>query len=149
MFLQLTQRSVLGIALFAAFVSAHAQEVTRKPIPSSHPLIGAWKLDVPGTNCHEVYRVREDGTTAVTSGEQVAESVFELDLFPSAKGFFKWVDKITKDNGKPDCMGSVMQVGHVATNYILLHPDGNMFLMCEAEELSTCIGPLIRMQSDA
>ena len=106
-------------------------------------------MEVPGTNCHEIYRVRADGTTAVTSGAQAAASEFELDLVPNEKGFFKWVDRITKDNGKPDCMGSNMEVGHVATNYILLHPDGKMFLMCEAEEIKTCIGPLVRVQSDA
>ena len=142
------QVSLFGLASLALVLPAHSQEVTRTPIPANHPLIGFWKLDVPGTNCHEIYQVRANGTTAVTSGLQAAESDFELDTVPNEKGFFKWVDKITKDNGKPDCMGSIMQVGHVATNYILLHPDGKKFLMCEAEEISTCIGPLVRIRSE-
>ena len=149
MLLKFIQCSLLGLASFALVQVANAQEVTRRPIPPSHPLVGSWRLDVPGTDCHEIYQVRADGTTVVTSGAQAAESEFELDLLANAKGFYKWVDKIAKDNGKPDCMGSVMQVGHVATNYILLHPDGKRFLMCEAEEIKTCIGPLVRVKSDA
>ena len=38
-----------------------------------------------------------------------------------------------------------MEVGHVATNYLFLHPSGNMFLVCEEENINTCIGPLVRL----
>jgi hypothetical protein len=123
-----------------------AQTVKRSPLPADHPLLGTWRIDLPKVSCHELYHVKADGTTFVTSGEQAAESEFELALRPSTKGFYKWVDKITKDNGKPDCMGSIMEVGHVATNYILLHPTGKKFLMCEAEDINTCIGPFIRQE---
>lgn len=126
-----------------------AQEVKRTPLPANHPLLGSWRIDVPGTQCHEIYTVKRDGTMSVTSGAQAAESEFEIDVEPSAKGFYKWVDKIVKDNGKPDCSGEIMQVGHVATNYIILHPTRPEFLMCEAERLDTCIGPFRRLSSDA
>ena len=135
--------------LLVTSISAQAQEVRRTQLPTGHPLIGAWRIDVPGTNCHELYDVHPDGTTSVTSGAQVASSEFEMSLLPSEKGFYKWVDKITKDNGKPDCMGSIMEVGHVATNFILVHPSKRQFLMCEAEDVKTCIGPFKKQGSDA
>ena len=56
------------------------------------------------------------------------------------------VDRIVRDNGKKDCAGATMQIGHVATNYIRFHPSGNMFLMCEKEDINTCIGPLVRVK---
>lgn len=132
---------LLSLALLGTTCVAHAEEVTRTPLPEGHPLIGTWRVEVPGTQCHELYTVKSNGTMSVTSGAQAAESEFQIDLQPSAKGFYKWVDKIKQDNGKPDCMGSLMEVGHVATNFILLHPSGKAFLMCQGEDLSSCLGP--------
>ena len=140
-----------AIFLLALGISAavSAQEVKRTPLPASHPLIGSWRIDVPGTSCHEIYTVKTDGTMSVKSGAQAAESEFEIPLEPSVNGFYKWIDKITKDNGKPDCMGSIMEVGHVATNFIILHRNKREFLMCESESLKSCIGPFKRLGSDA
>lgn len=135
----------VAVALLAVFVSlpVHvlAQDVKRTPLPKAHPLIGSWKIDLPQAKCFELYNIHQDGTMSVTSGAQAAESEFEISASPSQQGFYKWVDKITKDNGKPDCMGSIMEVGHVATNFIVLHRTGKMFLMCEKEDMNTCIGP--------
>lgn len=141
----------VGAALVAIAVAVSpslglAQTVTRSPLPADHPLVGTWRIDLPQVHCHELYQVKADGTTQVTSGQQAAESEFELSVRPSPKGFYKWVDKITRDNGKPDCMGSIMEVGHVATNYILFHPTEKKFLMCEAEDIRTCIGPFVRQE---
>ncbi len=132
----------------ASWAPAAAQEVRRTPLPTGHPLLGSWRIDVPGTACHEVYTFKADGTTQVTSGEQAAESEFEIPSEPASSGFYKWVDKVTKDNGKPDCMGSTVDVGHVATNYIILHRTRREFLMCQAESLRACIGPFKRIGSD-
>lgn len=136
--------ALCALSLTVASMCGFAQEVTRTPLPSSHPLIGTWKIDLPGTQCFELYDVRTDGTSHVTSGEQKVESEFEISLNPSPRGFYKWVDKIVKDNQKPDCMGSIMEVGHVATNYVAIHKSGKMFLLCEKEDLDTCIGPFMR-----
>ena len=83
----------------------------------------------------------------VSSGAQIGASEFEISARPSARSFYKWVDKIVKDNGKPDCSGEIMEIGHVATNFILVHPSGRQFLMCEAENIGTCIGPFILQES--
>ena len=127
---------------------ALGQAVTRTPLPPSHPLLGTWRLDVPNTGCHEIYRIKPDGTTYVTSGAEIAESEFQIDVKPSAKGFYKWVDKLVKDNGKPDCFGSVSETGHVATNFLILLPDGKGMLICEKEDINTCVGPLVRVGSE-
>lgn len=113
---------------------------------ANHPLVGTWKISLPDGNCYEIYRIRADGSTLVTSAEEVAESQFELADQPSEMGFYKWVDQITKDNGKKDCSGDITEPGHVSTNFIRMHPRGNMFLMCQKEDLDTCIGPFVRIK---
>ena len=80
--------------------------------------MGSWRFDVPNTRCHEVYRFRADGTSVVTSGAEIAESVYEVAQKPSSKGFYVWTDTIVKDNGKEDCSGQVTSVGRKVTNYI-------------------------------
>jgi cytochrome b involved in lipid metabolism len=140
-------KSIISLVATAALLwanTAWSQVVVKTPLSAEHPLVGDWRIDVSGTNCHEIYSVRADGTMRVTSGSQQAESEFEISSHPSASGFYKWVDKIVKDNGRPDCMGEIMEVGHVATNFIRLHPTGTKFLMCEAEDINTCIGPFVR-----
>ena len=120
---------------------ANAQDFKKTPLPKNHPLVGSWKFQVPGKNCTEVYTVKPDGTSFVTSGEEKGESEFQISLSPSATGFYKWVDKITKLNGKPDCSGSLMELDHVATTYIALHRNGKVFAMCQKEDFDSCIGP--------
>lgn len=65
---------------------ARAQQVSRTPLPDGHPLVGAWRVEVPGTQWHEVYTIKANGTMSVTSAAQAAESEFEIDLKPSVKG---------------------------------------------------------------
>ena len=143
---------LLALAAALPVLPARAEDapatVRRTPLPSRHPLVGAWRIDVPGTACHEVYDIHADGSMSVTSGEQMGESEFEIDLQPSPRGFYRWVDKIVRDNGKPDCMGEVMSVGHVAVNFIIVHRSGREFLMCGDESLDSCIGPFKRLSED-
>lgn len=136
----------LLFAISAVIITALSNVSSAGPLRADHPLIGTWKITLPDGSCYEVYRFRANGTTLVTSADEVAESEFEISDRPSAHGFYKWVDKIVKDNGKKDCSGEIMEVGHVATNYIRFHPSGNMFLMCEREETDTCIGPFMRVK---
>jgi hypothetical protein len=113
------------------------------PLPADHPLIGTWQITAPN-GCTETYIVRRDGTASVTSGEEVAESELTIAERPSEKGFFKWVEKTVKDNGKKDCSGDVTEVGRVATSYVLLAPARDMFALCEREDRNSCIGPFKR-----
>ncbi len=112
---------------------------------ASHPILGIWQLTLPDGSCSEIYRFRGDGTSLVTSNEEVSESEFNIPAEPSAKGFYRLDDKIVKDNGKRDCSGSVTKIGQKVTHFVHFHPSGSLFLMCMAESLDACIGPFRRM----
>lgn len=115
------------------------------PPAADHPILGIWRLTLPDGSCSEIYRFRGDGTTLVTSAEEVSESEFTIPAQPSAKGFYKLEDKLVKDNGKKDCAGQVMKVGARVTHYVHFHPSGSAFVMCVAESLEACIGPFRRL----
>lgn len=110
-----------------------------------HPVLGVWQFTLPDGHCSETYHFRADGTLFVTSGEEVAESTFQVSPRPSERGFYKMVDVVTRDNGKKDCGGNVTEPGQKATNYLRLHPSGDMMLMCADESLNACFGPLRRL----
>ena len=99
------------LALVFAVLADRASADPPRPPKTNHPILGTWIFAVPETDCEETYYMRQDGTTLVTSGQEVAESVYEIDDEPSAKGFYKSTDRIVKDNGKPDCAGDITKVG--------------------------------------
>ena len=135
-------RALTGLVLFLAL---GAQAACAAPPAPNHPILGIWKLSLPELNCSETYRFRGDGTTLVTSAEEVSESEFRIHDKPSEKGFYKLEDRIVKDNGKKDCAGAIMKVGTKATNFIRFHPSGVLFLMCADESMNACIGPFERV----
>jgi hypothetical protein len=138
---------VLAVAVVAGASLVCAELGAEPPHPpkTNHPILGTWVFAVPDTDCEETYYVRQDGTTLVTSGAEVAESVYEIDDEPSSKGFYKNTDRIVKDNGKPDCAGDITKVGSEVTNYIRFHPSTNMMIICKDESLNACFGPLYRL----
>jgi hypothetical protein len=125
-------------------VSTQAQEFSRTPLLANHPLLGTWRIELPATKCFEEYELRADGTKLSMSGNERNEAEFMISAIPSVKGFYKWTDKITKNNGEPDCSGSYTQMGHVAVNYVRIHPSGFRFLLCEAEDMNTCYAEFYR-----
>ena len=131
--------------LSAVALATHAadQTVHRTPLPNDHPLLGVWRIDLPN-GCFEEYELRSDGTKSSRSGEERDESEIEISSVPSASGFYKWTDRITKVNGKPDCLGSITPLGDVAVNYIRLLPGGNRFLLCKAEGMTSCYAEFYR-----
>ncbi len=131
--------AVLSLAILAAQASA-------APPVSSHPILGIWMLTLPDGSCSEIYRFRGDGTTLVTSAEEVSVSEYSIPAEPSAKGFYRLDDKVVKDNGKRDCSGDVSKAGSKGTYFVQFHPSGSLFVMCRAESLDACIGPFRRMQ---
>lgn len=140
-FIRYSTAFLLGTLLVS---TAGAQEVVRKPLPPDHPLIGTWRIELPALQCFEEYDLRADGVKYSMSGEERNESEFTLSDQPSEKGFYKWVDKLTKSNGKPDCSGHQVEVGHVAVNYIRLHPGKDKFLLCTAEDFKWCFAEFTR-----
>lgn len=132
---QIRLTAVFLLALASTEVCA--QDVQQTTLSEAHPLLGTWRIDLPN-GCFEEYTLRSDGTKLSRSGEERNEAIFEISEHPSSKGFYRWVDKITKGNGKPDCGGSITEVGHVAVNFIRLHPSGKRLLLCEAESMESC-----------
>jgi len=137
--------AVRSALLCAALAGAHA---TAAAPPADHPILGIWKLSIPDLGCSETYRFRGDGTTLVTSAEEVSESEYRIPDKPSAKGFYRLDDRVVKDNGKKDCAGVIMKPGTKATNFIRFHPSNAIFLMCADESMQTCIGPFERVQGE-
>ncbi|HUL66666.1 MAG TPA: hypothetical protein VLW55_18860 [Burkholderiaceae bacterium] len=129
---------VLAMALVATGATAQT-------LRADHPLIGTWQFTGPN-RCVETYVVHPDGTAQVTSNEEVAESQLTIDDQPTPKGFFKWVEKTVKDNGKKDCSGSVTTAGNVVTSYVLLNQSKDMIAMCEREDRGSCVGPFKRIK---
>lgn len=136
-------RTLTAAVLSMAFLGAHA--AAAPPVPT-HPILGIWKLTLPDGSCSEIYRFRGDGTTLVTSAEEVSESVYSIPAEPSVKGFYRLDDKVVKDNGKLDCSGGITKIGSKGTYFVHFHPSGSLFVMCQAESLDACIGPFRRMQ---
>lgn len=135
---------ISGLIVFLA-VGTSGPLAAPLPPAQNHPIVGIWRLALPEARCAEVYRFRPDGTTLVTSAEEVSESEYQIPAEPSPKGFYRLTDTVVKDNGKQDCAGEIMKVGSKATHFILFHPSGALFLMCADESMETCIGPFHRV----
>lgn len=140
-------RALAGMLL--SFVVLAPPVRAAPPAPKAdHPILGIWRLALPELRCVETYRFRGDGTTLVTSKEEISESEYSIPDSPSAKGFYKLEDRIVKDNGKKDCSGEIMKVGTQAINFLRFHPSGALFLMCSDETMEACIGPFERVEGE-
>ena len=139
--------SIVVIALAA--LSAVGYAAPPQPTAKNHPIIGRWTISLPDGSCDETYTIRPDGTTLVTSGDEIAESIYEISAKPSAAGFYKWTDKLIKDNGKKDCAGEITKVGQTTVNFVQFHPSGDIFIMCAQENFDACIGPFKRVHGQS
>jgi hypothetical protein len=142
-------RALTGLLLSLAVLAVPPLAQAAPPAPlATHPILGIWRLALPELHCVETYRFRGDGTTLVTSKEEISESEYRIPDKPNAKGFYKLEDRIVKDNGKQDCSGEIMKVGTQATNFVRFHPSGALFLMCSDETMEACIGPFERVEGE-
>ena len=143
-------RALAGMLLSLVAILGPARAVPLAPVApvANHPILGIWRLALPELHCVETYRFRGDGTTLVTSKDEISESEFRIPDKPNAKGFYKLEDRIVKDNGKKDCSGEIMKVGTRATNFLRFHPSGALFLMCSDETMERCIGPFERVEGE-
>ena len=90
-------RSLNGVVLSLAML---VQSAFAAPPAPDHPILGIWKLTLPDGSCSEIYRFRGDGTTLVTSAEEISQSVFNIPAQPSVKGFYKLEDRLVRTTGK-------------------------------------------------
>jgi hypothetical protein len=127
-------------AMLLAAGSAGAQPV------QVHPLIGKWGWAVSGKKCAETLTYRLDGTRGGSSGEEVTEAAFEVTPVPSLLGFYRLTETVKTSNGKPDCSGDVTAAGTESTvRFIQFNPPKDFLIVCKAESLKACYGPLQRM----
>ena len=116
------------------------------PVMPRHPIHGMWSWTRAVNHCTETYEYRPDGTTRVTSGDEIAESRYTISAEPDGSGFYRMEDETTKSNGKTDCAGSPTgtPVGDKATVFIFIRPSGQEMYVCREPNVRTCFGPLSR-----
>ncbi len=137
-------RILPGVALLLTAVFASRTALSAPPA-ANHPLLGVWTVKSADGQCVESYQFRANGTSVVTSGEEVSETTFEVSVKPDAKNFYKFSDKVTRGNGKKDCAGEVTQIGRSETSYLQFDPRNELVIMCKAASLDACFGPLRRV----
>jgi len=140
---------VLALSAAAAMAAPSGDDVPVKPGPplrADHPFLGAWQVTRSDNDCAEVYRVDRRGHTLITSADEVAESTFTMSDQPSPRGYYKWVDTLTKDNGKKDCWGQITKPGKTTTRYLMMNPAGDRFIICTAEDGRQCFGPFVKVE---
>ncbi|QGJ20012.1 MULTISPECIES: hypothetical protein [unclassified Polaromonas] len=133
----------MGIVLSSG---ASSQDSTRTKLAERHPLVGTWRIDIPELKCFEEYEIRPDGTKSSVSGAERNESEFAISPAPGGTGVYKWTDKITKTNGKPDCSGATATRGHVAVSYVRLHSSGKKFFLCRSEDMKSCFAEVQKVK---
>jgi hypothetical protein len=140
----MTALARMAFALVAAASVGAAAAAPPSPVAKDHPIVGRWAFHVADGDCVETYLFRRDGTAVVTSGAEIAETAFEISAAPSARGFYRWTDRIVKDNGKKDCAGNVTPVGQESVNFIMFDQKRDRFVVCVAESLDAGFGPFVR-----
>lgn len=115
-------------------------------LAAHHPLFGAWKITDKRGTCIETYDFRSNGIAYITSGREVAEVAYNIATAPSAKGFYRWSQKIIRDNGEPDCSGNTMRVGDEFTWFIQFDAAQQTIMICNGESNAACFGPLQRQR---
>jgi hypothetical protein len=136
----------LAMASIVAVAAPPAADAPSRPLRADHPFLGAWQITRRDDDCAEVYRVDRSGRTLITSADEVAQSTFTMSDQPSAKGYYKWVDTLVKDNGKKDCWGQITKPGKTTTRYVLMNPAQDRFIVCAAEDGKQCFGPFVKLE---
>ncbi|WP_293605539.1 hypothetical protein [Polaromonas sp. UBA4122] len=114
-------------------------------VPAQHPIVGSWTWTLPGKSCAETYKYRANGTRTGSSGEESTLSNYEITPIPSLLGFYRLVETVTNGNGKPDCSGDLHEASDQrVTRFIQFSPKQDQLIVCKAESLQACFGPLKR-----
>ena len=136
----------LALSSLAALAAPPGADVPSAPLRADHPFLGAWQLTRRDDDCAEIYRIDRSGHTLITSADEVAQSTFTMTDQPSARGYYKWVDTLVKDNGKKDCWGQVTKPGRTTTRYVLMNPTNDRFIVCTSEDGRQCFGPFFKVE---
>jgi hypothetical protein len=148
--------ALLGIALLGSFAAAQAAGPlpatpastpnNTQVVPAQHPIVGKWTWKLQGKACTETYDYRANGSRAGSSGEEVVQGNYEVATLPSLLGFYRLVETVTTANAKRDCSGDLHEASDPpVTRFIQFNPKRDQFIVCKAESLQACFGPLKRV----
>lgn len=113
---------------------------------AAHPILGTWTWVLFDGACTETYQYRPDQTVLSTSAGEVAEKDYEITPVPDARGFYRLVETVIRQNDKKDCSGALLGgPGDQATRFIQFSPQQDKLLVCREAALTACFGPLKRM----
>lgn len=145
----LRRKRCCGIVLLTALAlfggPAGAADLASPSPPVAHPITGKWTWMLPGTKCRETLQYRADGTRSGSSGEEVTEATFQITPKPSLLGFYRLNESLTQANGKRDCAGDLHEAGADSpARFVQLSPKMDLLIVCQAESLKACYGPLRR-----
>lgn len=129
-------RSLLLACLIAS--AANAVAAPR----AGHPLVGLWRLAMPGFACRETIEFRADGTSASTSALEEASGAYEVSDRAAENGRYVLSASITGSNGGTDCFGETAPVGVPVTSYVQIYPGDRLFF-CPDSTSTACFGPYL------
>ncbi|MHB1249741.1 MAG: hypothetical protein ACYCZL_10155 [Polaromonas sp.] len=113
---------------------------------AKHPIVGTWTWTLPDRPCTETWLYRANGTRLGSSGEEVVKGDFEITPIPSLLGFYRLVETVIEANGKRDCSGDLHEASSErVTRFIQFSPKLDQLIVCKAESLQACFGPLKRV----
>ena len=144
------QKLLLHAALFFSFATVQAAgplpAASAAPAtPAQHPITGNWIWTLPGKKCTETLSYRAEGTSTGSSGAEATQSRYRIAAIPSLLGFYRVAETATQANGKRDCSGDLHEVsGEPVIRFIQFSPKQDQLIVCKAESLQACFGPLKR-----
>ena len=149
---------LLLVAFFFALLSSHASAQAAGPVPAPshsstpnnavtaptpHAIVGNWAWKLPGKACSETYDYSANGSRADSSGAEIIQGRYEISPLPSLLGFYRLLETVTTGNGKRDCSGDLHEASDApVTRFIQFNPKRDQIIICKAESLAACFGPL-------
>jgi hypothetical protein len=109
---------------------------------AGHPLVGVWRLAMPGFACRETIEFRADGTSASVSAGAEASGAYEVSDQVVENGRYVLSAAITRSNGGADCFGDTAPVGVPVTSYVHIYPGDRLFF-CPGPSSTDCFGPYV------
>lgn len=135
-----------AMGLLATLPLAHLSHAAGASAAATHPIIGTWTWVLFDGACIETLRYRVDRTVLTTSAGEVSEKEYDIAVAPDARGFFKLVETVKRQNDKKDCSGALLGgPGEQITRYIQFSPQQDKLLVCREAALTACFGPLKRV----
>jgi hypothetical protein len=111
----------------------------------NHPIIGTWRLPVPGVTCTETWEFRPDGTAHTVSAGEETTADYAISDRPVGTGYYFLSHTVRETNGQRDCLGNLTPVGVRARLYLFPTSDGG-FMLCFRPMLEHCVGPMRRIE---